>query len=253
MNLNNFLRIAVAAVTAVLLAGAPAQAQDKTVRIGFQKYGKLVLLKAKGTLEAKLAPLGYKVDWKEFPSGPALLEALNVGALDFGNVGETPPIFAQAAGAPLAYVAYEPPAPEGEAILVPKNRPQERRRPQGQEGRAQQGLERSLSAGSRAREGRPEIFRHRARVPRAGRCPRRLRARFGRCLGDLGPVPGRGGSRDRGAHARRRHGRRRQPPVLHLVEEVLRRRQEGARCRPRRTARGRWLGARRHQGGRRSS
>lgn len=123
MKLAKFLRLAFAAIVAVLVAGAPVQAQDKTVRIGFQKYGKLVLLKAKGSLDAKLAPLGYKVTWIEFPSGPVLLESLNVGALDFGNVGETPPIFAQAAGAPLAYVAYEPPAPEGEAILVPKNSP----------------------------------------------------------------------------------------------------------------------------------
>src|SRR6476660_5369255 len=95
--------------------------QDKVVRIGFQKYGKLVLLKSKGSLEEKLKAVGYKVAWTEFPSGPPLLEALNVGAIDFGNAGEAPPIFAQAAGAPLQYVAYEPPAPRGEAILVPKD------------------------------------------------------------------------------------------------------------------------------------
>jgi sulfonate transport system substrate-binding protein len=63
------------------------------------------------------------VVWTEFPSGPPLLEALNVGAIDFGNTGEAPPIFAQAAGAPIQYVAYEPPAPKGEAILVPKDSP----------------------------------------------------------------------------------------------------------------------------------
>ena len=51
--------------------------QDKVVRIGFQKYGKLVLLKSKGTLEEKLKSAGYKVVWTEFPSGPPLLEALN--------------------------------------------------------------------------------------------------------------------------------------------------------------------------------
>ena len=97
--------------------------QDKVVRIGFQKYGKLVLLKSKGTLEDKLKAAGYKVVWTEFPSGPPLLEALNVGAIDFGNTGEAPPIFAQAAGAPIQYVAHEPPAPKGEAILVPKDSP----------------------------------------------------------------------------------------------------------------------------------
>jgi sulfonate transport system substrate-binding protein len=100
-----------------------APAQDRVVRIGFQKYGKLILLKSKGTLEESLKPLGLKVSWAEFSSGPPLLEAMNVGAVDFGNAGETPPIFAQAAGAPLLYVAYEPPSPRGEAILVPKGSP----------------------------------------------------------------------------------------------------------------------------------
>ena len=111
--------LAVAAIT-VLGFGA-AHAQDKTIRIGFQKYGKLVVLKGKGSLEEKLKPLGYNVVWTEFPSGPPLLEAMNVGAIDFGITGETPPIFAQAAGAPLVYLAYDPPAPQGEAILIPKD------------------------------------------------------------------------------------------------------------------------------------
>jgi sulfonate transport system substrate-binding protein len=117
-------RLITSAVLSVSIVAATVSAsygQEKTVRIGFQKYGKLVLLKGKGSLEAKLAPLGYKVVWTEFPSGPPLLEALNVGAIDFGNTGEAPPIFAQAAGAPIQYVAYEPPAPKGEAILVPKD------------------------------------------------------------------------------------------------------------------------------------
>jgi sulfonate transport system substrate-binding protein len=108
-------------VAGLAVAAAPAQAQQQqTIRIGFQKYGTLILLKGKGDLEKKLAPLGYKVVWTEFPSGPPLLEALNVGAIDFGHAGEAPPIFGQAAGAPFVYVAHEPPAPQGEAILVPK-------------------------------------------------------------------------------------------------------------------------------------
>jgi sulfonate transport system substrate-binding protein len=109
-----------AAGVALGLAGAGASAQEKTLRVGFQKYGKIVLLKSKGSLEKALEPIGYKVSWAEFPAGPQLLEAINVGAIDIGNTGEAPPIFAQAAGAPLVYVAYEPPAPKGEAILVPK-------------------------------------------------------------------------------------------------------------------------------------
>ncbi|CZT36107.1 sulfonate ABC transporter substrate-binding protein [Rhizobium sp. 9140] len=106
-----------------LLGILPARAADKVIRVGYQKYGTLVLLKGKAILEEKLEKIGYTVEWSEFPAGPQLLEALNVGAVDFGSTGETPPIFAQAAGAPLVYVAHEPPAPRGEAILVPADSP----------------------------------------------------------------------------------------------------------------------------------
>ncbi|MGV3549484.1 sulfonate ABC transporter substrate-binding protein [Rhizobium sp.] len=106
-----------------LVGSRSAFAADKVVRIGYQKYGTLVLLKGKGLLETKLEKIGYTVEWTEFPGGPQLLEALNAGAVDFGSTGETPPIFAQAAGAQLIYVAHEPPAPRGEAILVQKDSP----------------------------------------------------------------------------------------------------------------------------------
>ena len=96
---------------------------ERVVRVGYQKYGTLVLLKGRGTLEPKLKALGYRVQWSEFPSGPPLMEALNAGAVDFGSAGETPPIFAQAASDALTYVAHEPAAPKGEAILVPKASP----------------------------------------------------------------------------------------------------------------------------------
>ena len=90
------------------------------VRIGYQKYGTLTLLKGRGTLEKRLAEKNVTVKWTEFPAGPVLLEGLNVGSIDFGTVGEAPPIFAQAAGASLVYVGNEPPSPASEAIVVPK-------------------------------------------------------------------------------------------------------------------------------------
>lgn len=111
------------AVAASLIHAEPATAAAKLIRVGYQKYGTLVLLKGKGLLEKKLEAIGYRVEWAEFPGGPQLLEALNAGAVDFGSTGETPPIFAQAANAPLVYIAHEPPAPRGEAILVPKDSP----------------------------------------------------------------------------------------------------------------------------------
>ncbi|GEP10194.1 sulfonate ABC transporter substrate-binding protein [Methylobacterium gnaphalii] len=109
-----------AALAFMLASTFAVHADEKTIRIGYQKYGTLVLLKGRASLEPKLKALGYDVVWSEFPSGPPLLEALNAGAIDFGTAGETPPIFAQAAGDALTYVAHEPPAPRGEAILVPK-------------------------------------------------------------------------------------------------------------------------------------
>ena len=116
-------RSLVALFAAAISFGAITHAQAETLRIGYQKYGTLVLLKAKGTLEKRLAEQGVEVKWTEFPGGPQLLEGLNVGSVDFGVTGETPPVFAQAAGADLLYVAHEPPAPSGEAILVPKGSP----------------------------------------------------------------------------------------------------------------------------------
>lgn len=115
-----------ALIFASLTLAAHAQESRQTervVRVGYQKYGTLVLLKGRGTLEPKLKALGYRVLWSEFPSGPPLMEALNAGAVDFGSAGETPPIFAQAASDALTYVAHEPAAPKGEAILVPTASP----------------------------------------------------------------------------------------------------------------------------------
>ncbi|MDM0071365.1 sulfonate ABC transporter substrate-binding protein [Variovorax sp. J31P207] len=108
-----------AAAVALPALGAFAQAPARTLRIGNQK-GNLSLLKGRGTLEKRLAPLGVAVKWTEFTAGPVQLEALNVGSIDFGDVGEAPPIFAQAAGAPLAYVAATQPRPQSEAVIVPK-------------------------------------------------------------------------------------------------------------------------------------
>lgn len=116
------LRQLLAALVVSSLSGS-LFAEAPVLRIGYQKYGTLVLLRAKGSLEPRLAKEGVKVQWTEFPGGPQLLEGLNVGGIDFGVTGETPPVFAQAAGADLVYVANEPPAPTSEAILVPKDSP----------------------------------------------------------------------------------------------------------------------------------
>ena len=80
-------------------------------------------MKTRGLLDKQLAAQGTSVRWIEFPGGPQMLEALNVGSIDFGNVGEAPPIFAQAAGADMVYVANDLPAPTAEAVVVRKDSP----------------------------------------------------------------------------------------------------------------------------------
>ncbi|HVZ44684.1 MAG TPA: sulfonate ABC transporter substrate-binding protein [Ramlibacter sp.] len=120
--LNAVVRRAALLALASTLA-LPALAQSgKDLRIGYQKGASLLVLqKAQGSIEKKLAPLGVGVKWVEFPAGPQLLEGLNVGSVDVGFTGEAPPIFAQAAGARFYYIGNEPAAPRAEAIVVPKD------------------------------------------------------------------------------------------------------------------------------------
>lgn len=121
---RHVMGLMLAIATALGLGGVSvASAQDQVLRIGFQKYGTLTILKARGDLDKRLARQGITVKWTEFPAGPQLLEGLNVGSIDFGTVGEAPPIFAQAAGADLVYLANQPPAPVAEAIVVAKGSP----------------------------------------------------------------------------------------------------------------------------------
>ncbi|MCZ8096061.1 MAG: sulfonate ABC transporter substrate-binding protein [Acidovorax sp.] len=123
---RHWLATAATAVSAAAaIAAVPpawAQSPSRVLRVGHQK-GWLSVLKGRGTLEKRLAPLGVKVTWTEFNAGPVQLEALNVGSIDFGDVGEAPPIFAQAAGAPLVYAGATVPRPALEAVVVPKGSP----------------------------------------------------------------------------------------------------------------------------------
>ncbi len=106
-------------LVATSLARRPAFSEE--IRIGYQKSSTLTaILKTNGELEKALAPLGITVTWHEFTSGLPLLEAINIGSIDFGaDVADTVPIFAQAAGAKVAYVAEEAASPSAQAILLP--------------------------------------------------------------------------------------------------------------------------------------
>lgn len=97
-------------------------ADPQVLRIGYQKSSvNMVLAREHKLLESALPDT--RVQWIEFPGGPQLVEALNGGSLDIGNIGDIPPIFAQVAGIDLRYIGVEPSDGRTEAILVPTQSP----------------------------------------------------------------------------------------------------------------------------------
>ena len=104
------------------VAAAADSSDPAELRIGYQKGSiALVLAKEQGLLEKRFP--NTHVQWIEFPAGPQMLEALNIGALDVGSTGDIPPLFAQAAGADLLYIGAEPAKPQAETLLVSADSP----------------------------------------------------------------------------------------------------------------------------------
>jgi sulfonate transport system substrate-binding protein len=91
-------------------AAAGKDAGAAELRVGYQRFGGLSLVKARNA-----AP---DATWSLFESGPALTEALKAGAIDIGQTGEAPPIFAAAGKIPFVIIGTSAPVPKGEAVLV---------------------------------------------------------------------------------------------------------------------------------------
>lgn len=122
MERRRFLKLTTATVATLATSRVGAQTSVKDVRIGYQKTGVLVIARQQGTVEKRFAANGVSVKWVEFTSGPPMLEAVSNGSIDFGAVGDSPPIFAQAANANIVYAAASP-ISNGQGILVPPNSP----------------------------------------------------------------------------------------------------------------------------------
>ena len=121
MKRREFLQLSFGTVTvAALSRRARAQGSLKEIRIGYQKNGVLVIARQRATLEEHFGAQGVDVKWVEFSSGPPMMEAMNVGSIDYGAVGDSPPVFAQSAGAAIVYAAGEP-ITNGQGILVQGN------------------------------------------------------------------------------------------------------------------------------------
>ncbi len=119
MNRRNFLISASSLLASTPVGSAISAEPLKELRIGYQKIGALLIVKAQKALEQQFEPQGVRVRWIEFAFGPPLLEALGAGAIDYGYTGDAPPIFAQAARAKLLYAAAIPARGYGQAIVVP--------------------------------------------------------------------------------------------------------------------------------------
>ena len=119
MERRGFLKWSVASATLAISSRAKASNELREVRIGYQKNGVLVISRQQESLEKHFKPLGIDIRWVEFSSGPPMMEAMSAGSVDYGAVGDTPPVFAQAAGASIVYVAGQP-ITNGQGILVPQ-------------------------------------------------------------------------------------------------------------------------------------
>lgn len=99
-----------------------ASAAERVVRISMQRSSVLfTVLKVRGLLAERLAPLGFTPSWHLFTS---VIEPMNAGAVDIhADVADAVPIFTQSAGAPLTFYARERGSPAAEAIIVPADSP----------------------------------------------------------------------------------------------------------------------------------
>ena len=89
-----------------------------TLRLGDQKgTGLQALLESAGELQS----VPYKIEWSQYTAGPPMLEAINSGSVDFGGVGNSPPVFAAAAKSNIQIVSAYQAGTAGQAILVPKD------------------------------------------------------------------------------------------------------------------------------------
>ncbi len=104
-----------------LFAAASYAHAAPTLDVADQKGVYHALCDAAHTLDG--AP--YRISWSEFPAAAPLLEALNAGAVDIGGVGDSPMLFAYAAGAPIrAVLAVRPGGTgRGAALLVRPDAP----------------------------------------------------------------------------------------------------------------------------------
>ncbi|MBI6941397.1 ABC transporter substrate-binding protein [Pseudomonas putida] len=101
----------------VLATTLSLTAAAQTLVVGDQSYNARAVMEAAGVLD----DVPYTLDWKQFTAGSPVAEALNVGSLDLGLLGDAPPLFLGALGAPIKVVAVSRQNLGGVAILARKD------------------------------------------------------------------------------------------------------------------------------------
>ncbi|AYF77425.1 ABC transporter substrate-binding protein [Nocardia yunnanensis] len=126
------LLAALAVVTALVTAACSSGGDDTkgvnadgsvdlskvTLHIGDQKG---MALQALLDVSGQSKDLPYQVEWSTFTAGPPMLEAINAGSIDFGGVGDAPPVFAAAAKSQIKIAGVYDSGAAGSAIVVPKD------------------------------------------------------------------------------------------------------------------------------------
>nr|WP_185160101.1 ABC transporter substrate-binding protein [Pseudomonas sivasensis] len=114
-NVRYLSKLAAGLAAALLSLTANAQ----TLVVGDQSYNAQAVMEAAGVLD----DLPYTLEWKQFTAGSPVAEALNVGSLDIGLLGDAPVLFLGALGAPIKVIAVSRQNLDGVAILVAKDSP----------------------------------------------------------------------------------------------------------------------------------
>ncbi|MFK0092082.1 ABC transporter substrate-binding protein [Pseudomonas sp. NPDC090592] len=100
----------------VLASSLSLAAAAQTLVVGDQSFNARAVMEAAGVLD----DLPYTLEWKQFTAGSPVAEALNVGSLDIGLLGDAPPLFLGALGAPIKVIAVSRQNLDGVAILARK-------------------------------------------------------------------------------------------------------------------------------------
>nr|WP_238346519.1 ABC transporter substrate-binding protein [Pseudomonas taiwanensis] len=101
----------------VLASALSLAVSAQTLVVGDQSSNARSVMEAAGVLD----DLPYTLEWKQFTAGSPVAEALNVGSLDLGLLGDAPPLFLGALGAPIKVIAVSRQNLDGVAILARKD------------------------------------------------------------------------------------------------------------------------------------